>query len=257
MMHFLRKIRQVIHIWLKAFAFFCFGLGSLVIALHFLPLLRFFIHPAERFRRIIRNIIRTAFRTFVMLMKVLRLITVKVENYNILQEVEGMLICANHPSLIDVVILISLVPNADCIIKSKLWNNPIVRGIVRILYIPNSLDVEETINACRRTLEEGNNLIIFPEGTRTAEGQTRFQRSAAQIALRTGYNILPIRIIADSPIGLRKGDSLFCAPESGIVNYNLEVHKPLYTGHYIHEPVSIASRSLTNDLKLAIIPVKV
>jgi 1-acyl-sn-glycerol-3-phosphate acyltransferase len=34
------------------------------------------------------------------------------------------MIIANHPSLIDVVVLIGLVRDANCVVKQSLWHNP-------------------------------------------------------------------------------------------------------------------------------------
>ncbi|WP_245395071.1 hypothetical protein [methane-oxidizing endosymbiont of Gigantopelta aegis] len=37
----------------------------------------------------------------------------------------GQLIVANHPTLIDIVFLISRIPYACCIVKDSLWHNPL------------------------------------------------------------------------------------------------------------------------------------
>jgi 1-acyl-sn-glycerol-3-phosphate acyltransferase len=250
-----KKIRQGFHIAAKAFAFFCFGLGSLFLALLIFPLFRLFTRHTDRQRKILRKIISLAFAFFVNLMRFLRLISLKIINLPLLKSTRQMLICANHPSLIDVVILISLVPQADCIVKAKLWKNILMRNVIRSVYIPNSLSFEEMIRECDWSLRAGNNLVIFPEGTRTEENQeVKLQRCAAQIALRTGFSILPVCITADSPVGLRKGDSLFTAPETGIVRYQLEIKPPLLPDAYAHLSVQKAARILTHDLNDAIIP---
>jgi 1-acyl-sn-glycerol-3-phosphate acyltransferase len=249
-----RLIRRLWHVIAKAFAFFFFGLGCLVLALIFIPFMSALVHPNRRFRRAVRRVIHAAFAAFVLLMKILRLITVTVDFPERLSQARQCVICANHPSLIDVVILMALMPRADCIVKAGLWRNFFMMTIVRSIYIPNSLDAEHTLRACGRTLEEGNNLIIFPEGTRTdGDGEIAFQRNAAQIALRTGHPILPVRILADEPRGLRKGDSLFTAPAAGIVRFSIQVLPPLAPADYAGLPVPKASRLLTNEMKAAIL----
>ncbi len=246
-------LRRAWHVAAKIFAFASFGLGSLSLALFGVPALRLFVHPRERFRRVVRAVIRGSFAAFVVLMKGLRLISVRADGRARLARASRFIICANHPSLIDVVILTALVPRADCIVKAKLWRNVFMMNVVRSAYIPNSLDPEETFRACGRTLAEGNNLIVFPEGTRTAgDGEINLQRNAARIALRTGHPILPVRIMADSPRGLRKGDSIFASPASGIVRYELEVLPPLDPADYAGIPEPKAARLLTNKMKEAI-----
>jgi len=249
-----RKIRKAFHIVSKFFAIFCFGIGSLVIAYMAFPIIDIFIGHRVRARRIKQGIIRVSFRVFVDLMRYLRLISLKIDNMNTFKNVREMIICANHPSLIDVVILLSVIPRADCIVKARLWHNVFVKRVIGRLYISNSLNVEDTIAKCNRSLRQGNNLVIFPEGTRTVDHKNiKLQRSAAQISLRTGFSILPVKIYADSPIGLRKGDPPLTAPESGIIRYRLTAENPIEPKIYKELPTAKAARLLTQDLKRAII----
>jgi 1-acyl-sn-glycerol-3-phosphate acyltransferase len=255
MIIFYKNIRQTYHVISKFLAFLCFGIGSLVLANILFPVIDIFICDKDRLRWIKRKVIRFSFYIFVGLMRFLRLISLKVDNSNTLKSIHHMIICANHPSLIDVVLLMSLIPQADCIVKAKLWNNIFMKGVVGSVYIPNSLNAEDTIRACNYSLGQGNNLIIFPEGTRTSDDKDiRLQRSAAQISLRTGFSILPVEIYADCPRGLRKGDSPFSAPDAGIVRYHLKIKPPLAPEQYAVLSTTKASRVLTYDLKKAIIP---
>ena len=42
----------------------------------------------------------------------------------------NQLVLANHPTLIDIVFLISRMPFAGCIVKEKLWHNPFIKASV-------------------------------------------------------------------------------------------------------------------------------
>jgi hypothetical protein len=53
--------------------------------------------------------------------------TYQIEGGERLQR-DGLLVLANHPTLIDVVCLISLLPNADCVVKRAVACNPFMRG---------------------------------------------------------------------------------------------------------------------------------
>ena len=81
-----------------------------------------------------------------------------VENRELLKGIKGKVIIANHPSLLDVVVLISLIPNANCIVKGALIQNAFVSAIVRNLYIPNNIPFEEQLERAKKSMEEGNNL---------------------------------------------------------------------------------------------------
>ena len=79
----------------------------------------------------------------------------------------GQLILVNHPSLMDVLFMISAVPEGNCVVKASLLKNPSMRPAIRACgFIPNdeSLELIEKTDA---VLIEGQTLIIFPEGTRT------------------------------------------------------------------------------------------
>lgn len=77
------------------------------------------------------------FRGFVHMLTWAGVVRVSTVNLQRLRQAKGMVVIANHPTLIDVVVLISLMPNAGCIVKQGLWRNPFLRGVVSAAgYIP-------------------------------------------------------------------------------------------------------------------------
>ena len=187
-------------------AYACFGFGGVFLWWVVLPLQNLFLRGAAQRQASARNAVQTLFRLFVWWMRVLGLISCELVGREKLQR-RGLLILANHPTLIDVVFLIGLVPNASCVVKSALATHPCMGGAVRSAgYICNNQS-ETLFQACLDTLSEGSNLIIFPEGTRSRPGQAlKMQRGAAQLALRGRLNITPVRIRCE-PLGLYKGQS--------------------------------------------------
>src|SRR5690606_42122790 len=101
----------------------------------------------------------------------------------------------HRPPLIAVVFLVALVPEADCVVKASLAKNPFTRGPIRATgYICNDSG-PELIRACIDSVQAGNSLILFPEGTRTpVSGPMRLQRGTAYIAVRGPCDITPVRI---------------------------------------------------------------
>lgn len=187
-----------------AIAFTSFGIGGLLLWLVVFPLQALLWRDPTRRQQAARAVVQAVFRLFVGWMRLLRLIDYEVRGLEKLQR-RGLLILANHPTLIDVAFLIGLVPNASCVVKSTLADHPCTRGPVRATgYICNNPNAD-LLRACIDTLQAGSNLIIFPEGTRTQPGQAlKMQRGAAHIALRGGLDITPVRIQCE-PIGLYKG----------------------------------------------------
>ena len=98
--------------------------------------------------------------------------TYQIEGGERLQR-DGLLVLANHPTLIDVVCLISLLPNADCVVKRAVARNPFMRGPVRAAgYISND-DGAGLVDDCVAAVHAGGTLVIFPEGTRSVRASRR------------------------------------------------------------------------------------
>lgn len=192
------------------FAFACFFLGGSVLAGVIFPVLAWFPHHR---RQRVQQVLRSIFRLYLAMLRGLGLIRLEIDGAQRLDSCHGRLIIANHPSLLDVVILMALTPNAQCIIKHELWNNRFLGGVMRRAeYIRNDLEGGALIEACRRSLDEGSNIIVFPEGTRSRPGtMPRFHRGFANIATLTGAEILPVVITCDPPT-LTKGEPWWVVP---------------------------------------------
>jgi 1-acyl-sn-glycerol-3-phosphate acyltransferase len=193
-----------------AFCFATFGIGGLGIAMLVLPPLLLVPGRARR-HRIARLLVQQLFRFFVALMATTGVITLSVQDRERLRG-SGHFILANHPSLIDVVILMSLVTQPDCIVKSQLWRNPFTWGAVRVAGFIDNHTGPELFEAAVASLNAGNNLIVFPEGTRTRPGAPlHFLRGAANIAARGRVDITPVIFTVSEPT-LTKGYPWYRVP---------------------------------------------
>jgi len=208
------KGSSINHIWrvfATGFVFVLFGLGALFISLTIFPVLRLSTLHADVARRRIQRAMQHIFHLYIEVMCHLGIMTYDVDGIEKLRE-QGRLVVANHPTLIDVVLLVSLMPEVDCIVKRGLWRNPFLRWpVIWASYIPNS-EGEELIEGCAATLKRGHSLLVFPEGTRTVPGRPmHMQRGAAHIALAAGAEILPVTVTCDPPT-LFKGNPWYRVP---------------------------------------------
>jgi 1-acyl-sn-glycerol-3-phosphate acyltransferase len=238
----------------KAVCFFFFGLGSLLIGAIIYPVILVLVRERSILKNVTRDLVRGAFALFIRLMSFFGLIRVEFDNAEALSGAKGFVIAANHPSLIDVVILGSRIPRADCIVKQSLWKTPFVRQVVRRSYIPNSLGFDETVRLCEASLAEGSSLIVFPEGTRTRQGQApKLGRGAARIALTTGRDVLPVRIFSPYARGLRKGDPFWSMPEKGPIRYFVTAMSPIRVSEFSEMEPALGARALTRRISEAIL----
>lgn len=233
-------------------AFAAFGAGALLVALVAFPILRFLPSSrgdSERKRRA-QRVVHLTFRLFVWFMEALGLIRVTRLGTARLGSLAAALVVANHPTLIDVVLLIACMPQADCVVKRRAWSNVFLRGVVEGAgYIPND-EGPHLIDACVQRLRAGRSVLLFPEGTRSPEGGLgRFRRGAARIALESGCDLVPV-VITCNPPTLMKGQKWYHVPDH-TAHLVLAVEKLVATSRYRGSGVGDARavRRLTIDLR--------
>ena len=191
-----------------AFAFIFFGGGVLAVTL--LPVLA--LVPGHRRDRP-QWVIHRSFRLYIELLQRCGLIRLETEGLEKLDRAEGRLVVANHPSLLDVVLLMALLPRVQCIVKHELWAHPFLGPLMRRAgYIRNDVAPEALMQACIDTLKAGNNLIVFPEGTRTVRGRAmKLHRGFANIAILAEADLRLIDITCEPPL-LHKGNPWWKVP---------------------------------------------
>ncbi|MDD2769436.1 MAG: lysophospholipid acyltransferase family protein [Methylococcus sp.] len=124
-----------------------------------------------------------------------------------------LLLVANHPSLLDAVIVASRLPDLLCIMKANLNDNIFLGAGARLArYIRNDSG-HGMIKAAVAELRKGGQLLIFPEGTRTSElPVNRFKGGAALIARHAGVPVQTLIVETDSPF-LSKRWPVYGKPE--------------------------------------------
>jgi len=241
-------------VFAKWLSFFIFGLSSLILGILVLPLMRLALHPKARFQKYGRRFISAALKFFIFIMHGLRIVNIEPDNRENYRNLASKIVVANHPSLLDVVMLLSLIPNADCIVAGYL-NHNILRGVVRQLYILGSREVEDTFQACTESLKQGNCLIVFPEGTRTPRaGKVILKKGAARIALATGYSIVPVHIGGTDKFGLGKKDPWTGFNPRERYIYRLSMGEEINPEKYRHLPAPAAAKSITMEMKNVLFP---
>lgn len=207
-------LHRIDHAWRVAATGLAFGFifaGGGVLAVIVLPWLALLPgDPRERAQRVIR----ATFRCYLAALQRIQLLRLETEGLNGLAASGGSIVIANHPSLLDVVMLMAFIPHSQCIVKHELWTGGLLGGLMRRAgYIRNDLDGEAMLASCRDSLARGAALIIFPEGTRSAPGTLPyFQRGFANLAVLTGAPILPVLITCDPPT-LTKGEHWWSVPK--------------------------------------------
>lgn len=224
-----------------------FGIAAPILTLA-LPLL--YVLPISHSRKtiIVRKVISKSCMFYINSMRTLHLMTYSITPSPTITE-KGRLIIANHPSLLDAFLILGMCPNLCCIAKESLWRNPYTALLVRMAdYIRN--DTEDFIEQAQKRLDNGENILIFPEGTRNLyDDQLDFKRGAANIAILAECDILPI-LIKVTPRAMQKGEKPYSIPPTA-PHFSLDVLPLIHTREHIdnhaHKPRQY--RQLTNYLK--------
>jgi len=252
----LNKPLYVYRVFAKWLSFFFFGLCSVICGILILPPLRLLLHPRARFQKFGRSFVSSYFNFFISFMHFLGIVDIIPDDRKKYRNLASKIIVANHPSLLDVVMLISLIPNTDCIVNAYLKYN-ILTMVVRQLYIINSPDYDSIMRSCTETLNQGNCLIIFPEGTRTPrKGRNIVKKGAARTSLSTGFSLLPIRIGGTDKFGLGKKDPWTGFNPQERYVYTITMGTEISPEKYKDLPMTAAARILTNDISVFLFPEK-
>lgn len=229
-------------------SFTVFGVGALVLVVVVFPAISLSTRNKETRALRARATVNRSFRLFLWMMHALGVFDFDVDPRceEAFRADGGLIIVANHPTLIDVVQLLAEIRYGNCIVKQAAWRNPFLAGVMRATnYIPND-DSEELIERCADILRKGETLVIFPEATRTVPGQPmRLRRGAARVALAAGVPMQMVHIRCH-PSTLSKAEHWYEIPARRpclrmSVGDRLDVSA--FAGD--EEEPSMASRSLT------------
>ncbi|MFK7829756.1 MAG: lysophospholipid acyltransferase family protein [Congregibacter sp.] len=203
------SLKQGWRITAAAISYVMFGLGGLLpgvyaIVLSLAPM------DAARKQKKLRSVIGGLCRFYLWAMRLLGLIAYSIEGMPT-GKLRGHVVIANHSMLIDALFVLGYVDDVCCVVKASLARNPFTRVPVRLAgYIEN--DDPRLLDVARQKLSLGENILIFPEGTRNSSDlELTFKRGAANLAIISEAPILPVLLLC-VPRALGKDQSWYQLP---------------------------------------------
>ncbi|MEO0796850.1 MAG: lysophospholipid acyltransferase family protein [Verrucomicrobiota bacterium] len=194
--------RYIIYLGLVLF----FGLGAL--AYNLLCLINGILPFRERRRAVMRRLMIGLLKLFIAMIEFGGVGKVSFKGLRESIPEGPSLIVANHTGLLDALFLLTELPDAVCVFKSGLRNNPFFCGIIRENgFIANDEGLD-LLHAMNDALATGRPVLVFPEGTRTdAPPLNEFHGGFALVARRSQAPVRTI-IIRNSCGLLAKGGGL-------------------------------------------------
>ena len=241
------KLLSLNHYWRIAAAGICyvvFAIGAFIPGIYVF-LIAIFPNQKDIKQAKARRAIQRLCRFYVNFMQFIGVISFQIErNYH--GPIEGNLVISNHSMLIDALFVLAYVDNLCCVVKEQLCHNPVTRIPVRLAgYVSNS--ATDLLEQTSSKLAAGENVLIFPEGTRNNyDTQLDFKRGAANIAVISDCPVLPL-VIKAMPRTVQKGESWYQLPtvKSRIL---IRINHPLKTEDCIDTslPRTLQYRRLTD-----------
>lgn len=238
--------------------FTIFGICSFFLGFVVLPLLQIFMKfeksenslssndskdkkKREKFSRLIHKLWHFYTNLFV------KLGLIKI-NLNNVEQVRGKIIVSTHPTFIDIMILIGIYDNSLCLAKKELLNNIFLKNIIKNVYIPNNVELEEFKKISTEVLNDGYNIIIFPTGTRTVEGEDlKIHKGAAALQIESGADIIPIKMKCDYPF-LQKGQPIYDASDR-LITYSINQLEPIKLSQFTEKSEIKLRKEISNKIK--------
>lgn len=233
----------------KDLAIIFFGTGAVILAILVFPFIRLFTLGRKDFGNIARAYVSHTFRWFLKGLKFFGGSNSVVDDVQAYRNIHSKIIIANHPSLLDFVYIMSLVPNSTCIVRGSLTKTPLA-GVIKQAYITNSTDFDELCVLCKAEIDKGNNVIIFPEGTRTPRhGKNNYKKGAARIALYSHCDVQPVFIGGTDKYGLGKHDPFFSYNPVEEYVYDFKLLPVIETKQFEGLSEPIAAKHLTEKME--------
>jgi 1-acyl-sn-glycerol-3-phosphate acyltransferase len=140
-----------------------------------------------------QRIVTRAFRIFLGYSSMTGLVKCDLSALDALKGEQGLVLAPNHPSMLDAVLVISRLPRVTCIMKAALWDNIVLGGGSRLAGYVRNDSQSNMVRSSVKALQEGGQVLIFPEGTRTVATPVNEFRGA--IALIAKKSQVPVQTI--------------------------------------------------------------
>lgn len=211
----------------------------------------FLLHLLFRDAKWISNFIKYLFHyilsMYFRIIKSSNIIKIEFISEKLIQKNTPLIIISNHPSMIDVFLLLEKIPNASCFFKANMHSLILTERLANILGFVNNSSGIDGVRLAINEIEKGRSLIIFPEGTRTDHVTRRspLKSAYAFASIKCNTPLAVLKILTNSN-ALCKGHN-FRVPPTLPIRVKIEVIEIVFPERFssIRELHSYATKLLS------------
>ena len=168
--------------------------------------------PRRLARPLGRATIALAYRWFWAIASAIGMMRIDADCLDALRNERGLIFVANHPTMLDALLLVARLPRSACIMKADLMRNIFLGAGARLAHYIRNDSARTMVRLAVEDLRSGGQLVLFPEGTRTVEQPVNhFRPGVTLIAKLADAPIQTVFIDTDSPY-LGKGWPIWKVP---------------------------------------------
>jgi 1-acyl-sn-glycerol-3-phosphate acyltransferase len=155
-------------------------------------------------------------------------VRVRVEGLEHLDQRRSYVLAVNHQSVYDIPILFASIPlQLRIVAKASLGAIPFLGWHLHRtghLLVDRTKPGADIVQKMRRLVSEAHSLIVFPEGTRSADGRVgRFKKGSFLVAVDAGLPVVPVSISGSRHV-MPKGRLMVCPGDVHLI-----IHAPIPT----------------------------
>lgn len=177
--------------------FTIFGIGSLFVGLFVFPVINLFL-KGKRKKFAYSSVIHYSWMIFLKLLIISGALKIKIDDIEKIKNISQSIIVSTHPSYIDVLIILAIIPKTTCFVAPKIAKNYFFKNIAKSMFLISGNPIETVVQNAKNALDDGFNVLIFPMGTRHRKNEfPKIRKGASQIAIESKNDITALKLTTD------------------------------------------------------------
>jgi len=162
--------------------------------------------------RVGRDVARRFFVFYLANLRATGYVRIELDALAAIRDQRGIIVAANHPCLLDALMLLSRLPDGVPLMKAELERSVFWGAPAHLAGYISNRNIMDAVRTARDRIAEGAQLLIFPEGTRTHPWPLGPLRGAIAIIAQRAQAPVQTVIIETNTLFLSKGWPLLRMP---------------------------------------------